>query len=109
MRDRFGQARRLRRHSQGHRQQLVRRIRECRRTLHPQRDAKLRGRTVRGTTRTILSMLTRESTVAEKPSAASTRLSFAQSVNAAQRQAMALHPALFAYRIAAARNAPIFP
>src|SRR5260221_5382693 len=53
-------------------------------------------------------MLTRESTVAEKASAGSTRLSFAQSVNAAQRQAMELDPGVFVYGIGADGKAGIF-
>jgi len=53
-------------------------------------------------------MLTRESTVAEKASAASTRLNFAQSVNAAQRQAMELDPGVFVYGIGADGKAGIF-
>src|SRR5713226_5659199 len=52
-------------------------------------------------------MLTRESTVAEKASAGSTRLSFAQSVNAAQRQAMELDPGVFVYGIGADGKAGI--
>ena len=53
-------------------------------------------------------MLMRESTVAEKASAGSTRLSFAQSVNAAQRQAMELDPGVFVYGIGADGRAGIF-
>src|SRR5439155_11245446 len=53
-------------------------------------------------------MLTRESTVAEKASAGSTRLSFAQSVNAAQRQAMELDPSVFVYGIGADGRSGIF-
>src|SRR6266481_1298707 len=53
-------------------------------------------------------MLTRESTVAEKASAGSTRLSFAQSVNAAQGQAMELDPGVFVYGIGADGKAGIF-
>src|ERR1700747_2702898 len=53
-------------------------------------------------------MLTRESTVAEKASASSTRLSFAQSVNAAQGQAMELDPGVFVYGIGADGKAGIF-
>src|SRR5215472_14322629 len=53
-------------------------------------------------------MLMRESTVAEKASAGSTRLSFAQSVNAAQRQAMELDSGVFVYGIGADGKAGIF-
>src|SRR5712691_9753491 len=53
-------------------------------------------------------MLTRESTVAEKASAASTRLSFAQSVNAALRQAMELDRGVFVYGIGADGPTGIF-
>src|SRR5215469_13433572 len=53
-------------------------------------------------------MLTRENAVAEKASAGSTRLSFAQSVNAAQRQAMELDPGVFVYGIGADGKAGIF-
>src|ERR1700720_1548097 len=53
-------------------------------------------------------MLTRESTVAEKASAGSTRLSFAQSVNAAQGQAMELDPGVFVYGIGADTPSGIF-
>src|ERR1700730_19361241 len=53
-------------------------------------------------------MLTRESTVAEKASAGSTRLSFAQSVNAAQGQALELDPGVFVYGIGADGAAGIF-
>ncbi len=50
----------------------------------------------------------RESTVAEKASAGSTRLNFAQSINAAQRQAMELDPGVFVYGIGADGKAGIF-
>src|SRR5262245_41570546 len=53
-------------------------------------------------------MLMRESTVAEKASAGSTRLSFAQSVNAALRQALELDPGVFVYGIGADGPAGIF-
>src|SRR5262244_269523 len=53
-------------------------------------------------------MLTRESTLAEKASAASTRLSFAQAINAALRQALELDPGVFVYGIGADGPAGIF-
>src|SRR5262245_16250093 len=53
-------------------------------------------------------MLMRENTVAERASVGSTRLSFAQSVNAAQRQAMELDSGGFVYGIGADGKAGIF-
>src|SRR5258707_11997585 len=53
-------------------------------------------------------MLMRESTVAAKASAGSTRLSFAQSVNAAQRQAMEFDSGVFVYGIGADGKPGIF-
>src|SRR2546428_12900001 len=53
-------------------------------------------------------MLMRESTVAEKASAGSTRLNFAQSINAALRQALELDPGVFVYGIGADGAAGIF-